>query len=224
MLPKRLLPALHIAHRTRRVALAKRGRRGSVFLRSLLGMFDLTGEPIPPELRRWSAESRFQKPPLGPRGKPGQKWLRDRSIIHTVATLAYLTGRDPTRNDSSEAESSMRRRRACIAGGRKVGPLLRGRLRTCGLQRKVRSRCWNAGEIRTGKKHEHLLRPTLGEFVLSGEEPDCLTGESRTGGKGSELNRGAHPLCGEKIRISPPDLPREMPIVGRDFQETEVAQ
>ena len=81
------------------------GKEGQRILRSLLGMFDLTGEPIPPELRRWSAESRFQKPPLGPRGKPGQKWLRDRSIIHTVATLAYLTGRDPTRNDSSEAES-----------------------------------------------------------------------------------------------------------------------
>ena len=81
------------------------GKEEQRILRSLLGLFDRTGEPIPRELRKWSEESRFQKPPPGGRGRPGQNWLRDRCIIHTVASLAYLTGRDATRSDASEPES-----------------------------------------------------------------------------------------------------------------------
>ena len=81
------------------------GKEGQRILRSLLGMFDRTGEPIPRELREWSAASRFQEPPPRGGGTPGQNWLRDRYIIHTVATLAYLTGRHPTRSDASEDES-----------------------------------------------------------------------------------------------------------------------
>ena len=81
----------------------KPGKEGQRILRSLLGLFDRTGEPIPRELRKWSEESRFQNPPKRKsRGRPGQNWLRDKCIIHTVATLAYLTDRKPTRNQKGE--------------------------------------------------------------------------------------------------------------------------
>ena len=81
------------------------GREGERILRSLLGVFDQEGERIPRELRAWSAESRLEKPPPGGQGSPKRYGLRDRRIIHTVAYLAYLTDRDPTRKDKSEAKS-----------------------------------------------------------------------------------------------------------------------
>ena len=74
------------------------GKEGHRILRYLLGLFDRTGEPIPPELRQWSEKSRFQEPPPNPQGARQRTWLRNRCIVHTVATLAYLTGNKPTRN------------------------------------------------------------------------------------------------------------------------------
>ena len=85
---------------------ADHGKEGQRILRFLLGLFDRTGTPIPRELREWSQRSRLSKPPLGPRGRKGRNWLRNRCIIHTVATLAYLTGRSPTRNRESRKKLS----------------------------------------------------------------------------------------------------------------------
>ena len=74
------------------------GKEGKRTLRALLALFDREGEPLPPGLRQWSAESRLRDAPPGPRGSPNQNWLRDLFIIHTVATLSYLTGRNETRD------------------------------------------------------------------------------------------------------------------------------
>ena len=77
---------------------------GQHSLRTLLGLFDQNGEPIPKALREWSAQSRL-KAVKGKRGNPRRTGLRDRYIIHTVAILAYVTGKSPTRNDASPEES-----------------------------------------------------------------------------------------------------------------------
>ena len=78
------------------------GKEGEHILRSLLALFDRAGEPLPLALREWSAESRFKTPPLRLKpGSPPKNWLRDLFIIHTVATLSYLTGRSPTRNEAT---------------------------------------------------------------------------------------------------------------------------
>ena len=73
---------------------------GQHFLRTLLGLFDQNGEPIPKALREWSAQSRL-KAPQGKPGRPPENWLRNRCIVHAVADLAYVTGKSPTRNDAS---------------------------------------------------------------------------------------------------------------------------
>ena len=78
------------------------GKEGEHILRSLLALFDRAGEPLPLSLREWSANSRFEQPPKGARRRPPKNWLRNRFIIHTVATLSYLTGRKPTRNEATD--------------------------------------------------------------------------------------------------------------------------
>ena len=84
---------------------ATREAEGKLVLRALLGVFDQEGEPIPRELRAWSATSRFENPPRRSEGRPARNWLRDRRIIYTVATLAYLTGMEPTRERGSRCMS-----------------------------------------------------------------------------------------------------------------------
>ena len=83
----------------------KREDEGKLVLRALLGVFDQEGEPIPRELRAWSAAFRFVNPPRRSEGRPTRNWLRDRRIIYTVATLAYLTGMEPTRERGSRCMS-----------------------------------------------------------------------------------------------------------------------
>ena len=78
---------------------------GQHFLRTLLGLFDQNGEPIPKALREWSAQSRL-KAVKGKRGNPRRKWLRDVYILHTVAVLAYATGKTPTSNAASKNAKS----------------------------------------------------------------------------------------------------------------------
>ena len=73
-------------------------------LRTLLGLFDQNGEPIPNKLREWSAQSRL-KAPQGKPGRPPENWLRNACIVHAVADLAYVTGKNPTRNEASPEES-----------------------------------------------------------------------------------------------------------------------
>ena len=76
-------------------------------LRELLAQCDLVGEPIPLALRDWSAHSRFTNPPARPKGKPRNNWYRDHLIVITIATLAYWTGKTPTRNDESKLRDSI---------------------------------------------------------------------------------------------------------------------
>ena len=78
---------------------------GQHSLRTLLGLFDQNGEPIPKALREWSARSRL-KAVKGKRGTPRRTWLRDVYILHTVAILAYATGKTPTRNDEASLTES----------------------------------------------------------------------------------------------------------------------
>ena len=73
------------------------GKEAQLVLRALLRLFDQEGEPIPRNLRAWSAKSRFENLPRhGRRGRSSENWLRDRRINYTVAYLAYLTGMEPT--------------------------------------------------------------------------------------------------------------------------------
>lgn len=74
------------------------GKKRHRLLRSLLAQFDLNGQPLPPALRSWSAESRFQRPPPLDGRRPRQNWIRDLHIIHTVAQLCFMTARDATHN------------------------------------------------------------------------------------------------------------------------------
>ena len=76
-------------------------------LREFLVQCDLAGEPIPAALIKWSAESRFEQPPTGPKGRPIINWYRDGMIVLIVATLAYKTGRKATRNDATEPHHSV---------------------------------------------------------------------------------------------------------------------
>ena len=81
------------------------GKEGQRILRSLLGVFDRRGVPLPRELRPWSEISRFEKPPPGNRGSPKRTGLRNTLIIHAVAYLAYLSGRYATRDNHNSPES-----------------------------------------------------------------------------------------------------------------------
>ncbi len=78
---------------------------GQHSLRTLLGLFDQNGEPIPKALREWSAQSRL-KAVKGKRGNPRKLWLRNVYILHTVAVLAYVTGKYPSRNDEASHTES----------------------------------------------------------------------------------------------------------------------
>ena len=82
------------------------GRENHRVLRYLLGLFDRMGEPIPIELRTWSEESRFLDSPPRPQSTPNRNWIRDRCITFTVATLAYMTGKAPTRNKEAKKKRS----------------------------------------------------------------------------------------------------------------------
>ena len=94
---------LRLEHAGRESEDEKQGQR---ILQFLLSLFDLSDEPIPFELRQWSKESRFRDPPPRPQHRPTETWLRNRGIIKTVATLAYLTGKYPTRNPETRPKSS----------------------------------------------------------------------------------------------------------------------
>ena len=80
---------------------------GNRILREFLAQCDLVGEPIPLALRDWSANSRFTNPPARPKGKPRINWYRDHLIVITIATLAYWTGKAPTRNDEPKLRDSI---------------------------------------------------------------------------------------------------------------------
>lgn len=75
------------------------------YLRTLLGLFDQRGEPIPKGLRGWSAQSRLKLPPKKD-GRPRENWLRNFCIVRIVALLAYATGKPPTRNEESSHKES----------------------------------------------------------------------------------------------------------------------
>ena len=84
---------------------SKRAWSEQRFLRTLLGLFDQHGEPIPKELRAWSAQSRLKVPPKKD-GRPRENWLRNFCIVQAVAVLAYATGKHPTRNEESSHKES----------------------------------------------------------------------------------------------------------------------
>ena len=166
------------------------GKEGQRILRSLLGVFDRKGVPLPRELRPWSEKSRFEKPPTGNQGSPKRTQLRNRRIIHAVAYLAYLSGRGATRDKDNPPESP------CDAVAR---ALQENGEQHFSYDAAKKAWCTTKDENSIALGPAMLKRWLEQDEGLNAEVPDWLSGKSRTGGTRPKLNRDARaPLVGDK--------------------------
>ena len=104
----------------------KREDEGKLVLRALLGVFDQEGEPIPRELRAWSAAFRFVNPPRRSEGRADPELVaRQAHHLHRRdSRLLDRHGTNPRARISVHVD--FRRRGACISGERNPQLFVRG--------------------------------------------------------------------------------------------------